>query len=417
MSKHSDSATVTQAWEKLGITTLPLPAVPAALDVIWEMPKRMTLCLIGDTGVGKTPIVHEWARKRNGFVQVLNFGHMSPEDISMPMFNAECDSYDFVAPQWFLRVNEAAESTGCAVLFLDEWNRGDKQIVNALFTLTDERRMHNLKLHENVIVVAAMNPSDGTYLVNEAERDHAIRKRLCFTFVTPDLSSFLQHAKREEYDEEVVDFVRSAPNFFYDYGARDAGKAFPCPSNWEKVSHIVKSAKKQGREVSSPAVRALLAGQVGYTTAEKFIDFVNDKNTLISTSEILYNYFGSGRHRIAKLLGMQVSGDRLIPDPTAKGLRVDVLSALSESLSITLFSDMPDPASIAECLAKYSMDIPEEVFVSFYCEHMRKQVVAKDKEGQLYSSRLSQALARVEGMKEKLQKLTERHQAIADATK
>lgn len=415
MSKNATVAT-TQAWEKLGITTLPLPSVPAALDILWEMPQRMTLCLIGDTGVGKTPIVHEWARKRNAYVQVLNFGHMSPEDLSMPMFSEDCNEYDFVAPKWFLAVNDAAARLGCAVLFLDEWNRGDKQIVNALFTLTDERRLHNFKLHPNVLVVAAMNPSDGTYLVNEAERDHAIRKRLCFTYVTPDLSAFLTHAKHKEYDDDVIEFVRSAPSFFYDYGARDAGKAFPCPSNWEKVSNIMKSAKKLGREPTSAAVRALITGQVGYTAAEKFVDFVVDKNTLIATSEILYDYFTTGRARIAKLLGKTLSGDRLIDNSAAKGMRIDVLTALSESLAITLLSDRPEPAEIAECLAQYSMDLPEEVFVSFYCEHLRKQVVAKEREGAQYSNRLSQALVKFPGMADKLRNLNDRHAALAEAT-
>lgn len=415
MSKPSDSATVTQAWEKLGITTLPLPAVPGALDVIWEMKPRMTLCLIGDTGVGKTPIVHQWAKARDAYVQVLNFGHMTPEDVSMPMFSEDGQEYDFVAPKWLVRVNTAAEERGCAVLFLDEWNRGEKQLVNALFTLTDERRIHNIRLHDNVIVIAAMNPSDGTYLVNEAERDHAIRKRLCFTFVTPDLSSFLQHAKHCEYDETVVDFVRSAPAFFYDYGARDAGKAFPCPSNWEKVSNVMKSAKKLGREATSTSVRALITGQIGYVASEKFLDYVADKNTLISTSEILYEYFRSGRHRIAKLLGKKVSGNHLIQDPDAKGMRVDVLTSLSESLAITLYSERPEPLEIAECLATYMMDLPEEIFVTLVSEHFRKQAAAKEKEGTLYTNRLTKALMTIQGMPEKLQSLTERHAALAAA--
>lgn len=368
MTAQTKSATVSP-WEKLGISTLPISSIHDALDLMWASEKKHTLCLIGDTGVGKTPIVHQWATKHNGFIRVLNFGHMSPEEVSMAMFNEDGSQFDFVPPAWLVELNEQAKK-GPAILFMDEWNRGDKALVNCFFTLTDERRIHNYTLHDNVLVVAAMNPSDGTYLVNSAERDHAIRKRLDFVFVTPDLAGWLTHAKNSNYHPLVVDFVRAQSNLFYDAGARDAGRCFPCPANWEKVSHLMNAAEKLGGtpKMLSSVTRSLASGLVGHVAANKFMEFVADKNTVIQPSEVLETYLKGGRRRVAALLGMELQSNGTLRKLPEKPVRADVLSELNKGVSMTLYSERPDVEDIHANLCQYLIDLPGEIFMSFVTE-------------------------------------------------
>lgn len=404
MSKNKKD--VSEPWEKLGIRPVSIGQVPNILDVALGMNPKMTTCLIGETGVGKTPVVEQWAAMRGGTSKILNFGHMTQEEISMIMFNENGSAFDFVPPEWMLELNERAERDGLAVLFLDEWNRGDKSLVNALFTLCDDRRIHSFRLHDNVLTVAAMNPSDGSYLVNEAEKDHAIRKRLNFIYVSPDLRTWLEHTKKSAWHPLVPDFVKSAQQFFYDSGARDSGKCFPCPANWDKVSRILMSAESNGIPLTGSTVRAMVEGQVGSVASSKFMDFVADQNTVIQPKEILYNYNdknGTARKKVASLLGYKISKktNKLIKNPKATGSKHGTIHELNQAIAIELFSDMPPVDKIMNNLAQYVTDLPNDILSAFAAEHLMKE--ASSKEGGIeYLNRLSTEMQSHPGYQERI---------------
>jgi len=361
--------TLTNPWEKLGIMPVALSAVPSMLDVVWGMKKRLAVCLVGETGIGKTPIVHQWAASKNGYVQVLPFGQMTEEQIALAMFNEDGSAYDFVQARWFIDVNEQAEKTGCAVLFMDEWNRGSKALVNALFGLTDDRTLHGRALHPNVIVVAAMNPSSGAYLVNEAERDHAIRKRLNFAYVTHDLLGWVQHARKSSFHPDVIDFVSAAAPFFYDQGARDAGKCFPCPSNWEKVSQVITSAEQLlGNPAcyENPAVGALLSGQIGSVASDKFLEFAKNREVLVEPKDVLEAYHDKARGRVLRLLNATLDDTGKVTHRLTGHVRSDVIAVLNESIANILINDQPSPESeVPGNFARYCCDLGDETYNAY----------------------------------------------------
>lgn len=390
----ADKKDMVQPWEKLGIGPTGIGQIPNLLDIIWEMSPRMTMCMVGETGIGKTPIVHQWCEKKSGYMRVLNFGHMTQEEISMIMFSEQGDSFDFVPPQFLLDLNEKAEEHGCAVLFLDEWNRGDKALVNALFTLTDDRRIHNFRLHDNVIVIAAMNPSDGSYLVNEAEKDHAIRKRLNFVYATHDLTAWLRYTKESGWHPLVPAFIKSANTFLYDTGARDAGKCFPCPSNWEKVSRIMEGADKAKISLSHNNVRTLVEGQIGGVAANKFMAFVEDQNTLIQPGEVLntYKLNSKVRNKVAALLGAKINKEGVFVHKDGKRNRAGTINELNEGIALELFSSMPDAKKIAGHLALYIGDLDPQLLQTFAAQHLLEHSMQHGSEGEKYMQKLNTAL-------------------------
>lgn len=380
MTGKKDTKDLVAAWEKLGISPTSIGQVDKILDIACAMVPRFTVCLVGETGIGKSPVVEQWTQSRGGICFKLNFGHLSSEDIGMIMFSEKGDSFDFVVPEYLLRVNAAAKKDGIAVLFLDEWNRGEKALVNGLFTLTDERRIHSFDLHPNVLVVAAMNPSDGSYLVNEAEKDHAIRKRLNFIYVTHDLNALLDVAKKTGWHPLVPAFLKAASNFVYDAGARDAGKCFPCPCNWEKVSTILKAAEVRKIDLTATPVYAMVQGQIGSVATRKFMDFVADQNTMIQPIEVLTKYNlanGRTRHRVAALL---------------EGNRTDILTELNRGIAIELFSSTPKPEDICDHLAEYIGDLPNELLSAFAADNLFEQAQNRGEPGQVYLNQLSNEL-------------------------
>lgn len=403
-------------WDKLGIGTAPISAVPHLLDIAFSMKQKMTLCLVGETGIGKTPIVKQWAEKQGGFVRIFNLAHVSTESLSMSMFNEEGTSYGFLAPDILHELNAEAEKRGLAVLFLDEVNRAEKEIIKMAFTIPDDRRIHSFDLHPNVLVVAAMNPSGGTYLVNHMENDHAIRKRLNFVFVQPDLAGWLQHATETGYHPLVVSFVRARSTLFYDTAARDAGKAFTCPSNWEKVSNVLLAADQRKVSLTSTAVRLLVEGQIGKMAATQFLDFVADQNTVLQPSDIFENYEKNTRHRVAKLLNKKLQGNKLVADTLLTGsARIDVLSELLRAISISLASEMPPPELVGPGLAVFLMDIPTELYTAFWSEHMRMNVNLNDDKMQKYIRHLNMVLKENKDYSEHVNAFATRSAAISDA--
>jgi len=401
----TDKKDAVDPWERLGIRPTSIGQVPRLLNIVKAMPKRLTVCLVGETGIGKTPIVHQWCLANNGFMRVLNFGHMTQEEISMIMFNEEATAYDFVPPEFLVELNAKAEEKGLAVLFLDEWNRGDKALVNALFTFCDERRLHNYHLHKNVLIVAAMNPSDGAYLVNEAEKDHAIRKRLNFVYTVHDLASWLEYVSKSGWHAFVPKFIKAANQFLYDAGARDAGKAFPCPSNWEKVSSILLAAEREKIDLASDAVKTLVEGQVGTVAANKFMDFVADQNTLIQPIEILEDYKlqSNVRKRVAAMINMRVdSAGKLVEKTDKTGNRQAVLTELCGGVALEMFSSMPDPVKIAGNLALFISDLPPEILSNFFGQQLKSNAQLKQAEGEKYMQKISQALGGYQAYKDKV---------------
>jgi hypothetical protein len=403
--------TDTNPWDALGITTLPMGNVKTALDILWGMDKKITPCLVGDTGIGKTPIVIEWTDERGGYLYELNFGHMTPEQVSMMMFAEDLSSYDFVAPKWFLDLNEQAELRGMAVLFVDEWNRGDKQLVNALFTLMDGRRMYNLNLHPNVLIIAAMNPSNGQYLVNEAEKDPAIRKRLNFMYTTLDHAAWVQHATAASFHPRVIEFIRAQPTALYDIAARDAGKAFPCPANWEKVSNILYSAERL-KKMTHGALRSLLSGQIGHAMAEVFVGYLEDQNTIIGAEAVLEHYNPTGRARVARLLGGRIDAKGVMQHERSSPVRTDVLNTLGEGICTVLFSARPAPLSVAENLSQYLIDLPDEFFQSFLTVSLNKHAKGAS-DGREYLQRLNLALQSLPAFSERVRRMVDNQTAIS----
>lgn len=281
-------------------------------------------------------------------------------------------------------------------------------MVNALFTLTDERRIHDFKLHDNVMVVAAMNPSDGVYLVNEAEKDHAIRKRLNFVYCVHDLQSFLDYTEKSRWHPTVPKFLKSAANLLYDQGARDAGKAFPCPSNWEKVSNIMESAEIQGIDLTSAVVRTLVDGQIGSVAANKYLDFVADENTLIQPSDIIYGYKPKSkvRKRIAALLGCIINNDGVFEEQV-KLNRAGVVTDLNQAIAIELFREMPPMKKVAAHVARYIGDLPNDLLQVFTNEFLGKEARAKGKAGVAYLELLDETMQDLDGFRERLTEIFE----------
>jgi hypothetical protein len=276
------------------------------------------------------------------------------------------------------------------------------------------------------MVVAAMNPSDGSYLVNEAEKDHAIRKRLNFVYCTHDLIAWLNHTKKSEWHPLVPAFIKAANTFLYDTGARDAGKCFPCPSNWEKVSRILNGAEQAEVSLDNHIVRTLVEGQIGSVAASKFMDFVADQNSLIQPMEILADYraergVSNVRERVAKLLNCKIDKktNKFVENEN-KANKAGVVVELCQGVALELFSSMPDVAKTSKHLSLFIGDLPNELLSTFTCQHLSDASQEKGDQGKQYLNKISQGMQIYPEYKERMKLIIEamaRHKKSAGLLK
>ena len=225
--------TINEFWKSLGILTATLRTARQVIELCFR--SGHVPCLIGEAGIGKTAIYKQITDDLSWNILYYYLAHLEPEDIlGVPVPNKDKSSYQFFVEKHIYEIINSKKPT---VLVFDEWNRGDKAVMNAAFTVMEQRRFGSIELPPHVHVAAAMNPSEGTYLVNEAEKDPAFRRRLCFIGVRVDQNVFLEYARgRGEFHPSVCDFIeRQGERALLDIPSRDAGKVYACPASYEKA--------------------------------------------------------------------------------------------------------------------------------------------------------------------------------------
>ena len=136
-------------------------------------------CFIGETGTGKTTRVENDASSRNMNTHRLLLQSMLPEDVlGLPRVINGVTHWSL--PQWAedLRANPG-------FLFLDEMDKARPETMSAVLTLLAERRIRDVVLHPQTILVAAMQPvSQAEFLADQTGQ--ALAARMCFIPVSQD---------------------------------------------------------------------------------------------------------------------------------------------------------------------------------------------------------------------------------------
>ena len=170
-----------------------------------------------------------------------------------------------------------------SVLFLDEFNRAPSDILNASLQLILEHRLHSHILPRiggiETLVIAAINPADGNYTVQDF--DPALLDRFVECEVEPDLTSWLSWAKQNEVSQIVIDFLLDNKKFFH-FTPEDGTKG-ASPRSWTRLSTYLKSIENTESDVMTYYIK----GTVGQALASEFIMYYNSYEKGISLEKLL----------------------------------------------------------------------------------------------------------------------------------
>lgn len=258
--------------------------------------------LIGESGIGKTSLVREVAKKLDYEMITIDANLLKEGEIGGLPIVSDIEIKDesnvkkrkittYAIHNKLIEVDLQIEKNRNVLLFIDELNRCDHAVQQELMNLVLNREINGYKLSDKVSIMAAMNPSnryesyeDSNYQV--IDMDPAQENRFVWISMESDLKQWLNWAMGSgNIHNNVIEFLSAFPEYLNVRESEDSVRA--TPRSWERVSKSYKIYEKS-KEFSFDTLYNVVKGNVGVSIAQDFIAYIkNIKNPLISFKEIL----------------------------------------------------------------------------------------------------------------------------------
>ena len=285
------------------------------------------LLLVGPMGVGKSWVPKEAAEDLGIACIDLRLAQQEVGDLTgLPRRDGKRTVWS--KPEWW---PEDPNSKG--ILFLDELNRAPLDVLQAVFQLVGEWKLHTHVLPSRWSIVSAINPDNGSYQVDPL--DIAMLRRFCQVKVVPTPGGWIKWAKQYGIDQRIIQFIKSNGKML-SVKEEFSVEARPTPEGYRLVNALL-SAKA----IPPRLEQEVISGLIGPEAAAALIaHFVLGEKEFVSGHDILSRY----RDVKAKLLAQ--SNDELYQSVESL---VDLLIANSRDLTdkqlnnlTACLKDLPD---------------------------------------------------------------------------
>jgi len=251
----------------------------AELEIITQA--GLVPMITGSPGTSKSAIVAKFSKDYGLKLIDCRLGTMMPEDLNgLPMREGKKATF---APFDLFPVEGDPLPKGYQgwLIFFDEITSAMKPTQAAAYKIILDKMVGSLKLHENVVMVAAGNKMTDKAVVNAMST--ALQSRMIHLELEPNVDDWTEHALKSGFDQRVIAYVNEMPSRLMNFKPEVAGteKNFPCPRTLEFLSRLVK-----GRDVTEKNL-GRFAGCIGQGAAIEFITFCKLYGTLPKVSDII----------------------------------------------------------------------------------------------------------------------------------
>lgn len=188
----------------------------ASLD--YMVRAELTPFIWGKAGIGKSSIVKQYAQEKGFHFFPFYLGTMSDigDVLGLADFvrdaNGTAVATKFATPEWLKGAidycNDNPDSG--AIIFLDEFNRARRDILNGMFSLALDKTFHTIKLPKNCHVIAAGNPPTDEYFVTDVN-ETALMARFVHVKLEPTFQEWLQYSEKAQMDITLTGFLKDQP--------------------------------------------------------------------------------------------------------------------------------------------------------------------------------------------------------------
>ena len=322
-----------------------LNGIKKALPYLFR--NRVTGNLIGQHGVGKSTAIREYAQEQGiGFID-LRLGQMEVGDLlGLPEIIDDKDGNKitvFARPKWF-------PVDGKGILFLDEINRSKRDVIQAVFQLVLDRKLHDYTLPEGWQVISAMNPASDDYQVLDLS-DKAFNDRFCHIKVTSSYQDFLDYGTTKSFNKTVLNFISNHPGMLRGKTEDFTLKMVePSDRSWEMVSRL-----SNDKDMPEDILNELVTGIVGIEAAVAFMAWKKTAEKPIDGMDVLKNY--------AKVR------DLVLAQVDAKNYRPDLLNDTKQQVLDYVEKKKEKEKELTtkeyDNLVAFMLDLPNDLFTEF----------------------------------------------------
>lgn len=274
------------------------------------------VCVWGASGIGKSTIIEDttkafFADIKTGVSMFCNsefspnqiskfspqtfydlrLAHTDTADWGIPVVDRHCMTHTKTRPNWI-----PSNLSGIFVLFADELNRGTQEGINAMMSITAERRLGEYKLPPVSRLLSACNPPVGEF--NTDTLDKAMKARWSHVHYALDTDSFIK--SRTGYIDPAFSFILSNSTDLIEgfqnnqlTGNWTVEKEIsPCPRTIEILARLASwcmwwKNKNDNQPITGDlreAVVALATGLVKSNLAFKWFQIINGRDWIADAS-------------------------------------------------------------------------------------------------------------------------------------
>ena len=255
--------------------------------------------VVGESGIGKTALANRLAKENNLSLIVIDGNLLKEGEIGgLPTVesyfsidsngnNIEKKTTIYAVHTKLREIDEEIAKGKKVLLFIDEINRCEHTVQQELMNLILNREINGYKLHENVKILAAMNPSskygsDFDYQV--VDMDAAQENRFVWLNMESDHEAWIKWAIEAGIEEKVIEFISTFPEYLHKINEDDVRAT---PRSYERVSKSYKLYKEREESIPRAVFLNVIKGNVGKVIAEEFVTFVeSNQSPLISFEEV-----------------------------------------------------------------------------------------------------------------------------------
>ena len=299
---------------------------------------RKPVLLRGRHGIGKSEVVYQTAREMSLPIIERRASQMTEGDlVGLPVIKGDRTSFN--PPDWF----KAACEDPC-VLFLDEVDRATPEVRQGIFELTDSRKLNGHVLHEDTLIMAAVNGGEHSSQYQVGDMDPAELDRWTVFDIEPTVEDWLGWAQ-DNVHPLVWDFINQNRLHLEHEGDFEPNKVYPSRRSWDRLSQCLTASGlcEEARE-NGNTIYDLSCAFVGFEAAVTLRDFIENYNKVVSVDDILVN------------------GDI---DKTAE-FGINDHSALVEKMEAEKSFEEVLPVAHVQNLADYFVTLPSEVAMKLW---------------------------------------------------
>lgn len=304
---------------------------------------KVPALVIGHHGLGKSSVFRQIAEEQGMSFFDVRLGTMcDPGDLLGLMIERQDEnghkSFEHVLPAWWPKDGEKK------MIFIDEINRARPDMLQMVFQLILDRRIHTHVLPEGCTVHAAMNPDSDDYKTTNMD-DAALLSRFCQIKFTPSQEEFLDYARTKNFNSTFLGFVAENMSMIDNTGLESFEiKAKPDRRAVVRAEEVLSSGLPEDLWVET------LGGMLGFEMAVKYVEYHKNNNIKPLTYEQVALSYNKNSHVIKTMLEKE---------------RHDIVTVTVDNVLSELFKKKDLPKKEATNIRSFLLDIPKDITQGF----------------------------------------------------